>query len=199
MLLFMYCHFRRFYKQFRSLGAISICNEESESLCQMFTGLYATLEKIWPELSENETYEKTLVSLNEKLNRMQQGQDDQQPSPWRADDGNLLILQKVLLVLNCSISVVLCMIKKSMRFLSVGQILLSMWGMFLGASNTETNLFFTWARSEVYFLDTIKAKSMKTRRSCILHHLVLTHHNNWLRAVSHKYVVFRYCVFKPKL
>uniref|UniRef100_A0A1I7VKB2 Small ribosomal subunit protein mS23 n=1 Tax=Loa loa TaxID=7209 RepID=A0A1I7VKB2_LOALO len=57
----------RFYKQFRSLGAISISNEESESLCKKFTDLYKTIEKTWPELSEDEHYQKALVVLNEKL------------------------------------------------------------------------------------------------------------------------------------
>uniref|UniRef100_A0A0R3RQI6 Small ribosomal subunit protein mS23 n=1 Tax=Elaeophora elaphi TaxID=1147741 RepID=A0A0R3RQI6_9BILA len=57
----------RFYRQFRSLGAINISNEESESLCKKFTDLYKTIEKTWPELSEDEHYQKALVVLNKKL------------------------------------------------------------------------------------------------------------------------------------
>ncbi|VDK67226.1 unnamed protein product [Onchocerca ochengi] len=57
----------RFYKQFRSVGAISISNEESESLCKKFIDLYKTVEEKWPELNEDEHYKKTLVVLNEKL------------------------------------------------------------------------------------------------------------------------------------
>ncbi|VDM10633.1 unnamed protein product [Wuchereria bancrofti] len=57
----------RFYKQFRSLGAISISNEESESLCKKFTDLYKTIEKTWSELNDDEHYQKALVMLNEKL------------------------------------------------------------------------------------------------------------------------------------
>uniref|UniRef100_A0A915PBG5 Small ribosomal subunit protein mS23 n=1 Tax=Setaria digitata TaxID=48799 RepID=A0A915PBG5_9BILA len=56
----------RFYKEFRSLGAISISNEESESLCKKFIDLYETNEKMWPKLSDEELYLKTLVMLNEK-------------------------------------------------------------------------------------------------------------------------------------
>ncbi|MCP9259249.1 BMA-MRPS-23 [Dirofilaria immitis] len=54
----------RFYKQFRSLGVISISNEESESLCKKFTDLYKIIEKEWPELSVHEHYQKTLVVLS---------------------------------------------------------------------------------------------------------------------------------------
>ncbi|VDK67881.1 unnamed protein product [Litomosoides sigmodontis] len=57
----------RFYKQFRSLGAINIGNEESQSLCKKFTDLYKTLEKTCPKLGEDEHYQKALVMLNEKL------------------------------------------------------------------------------------------------------------------------------------
>ncbi|VDP13653.1 unnamed protein product [Onchocerca flexuosa] len=57
----------RFYKQFRSVGAISISNEESESLCKKFIDLYKTIEEKWPELSEDEHYKKTLMVLNKKL------------------------------------------------------------------------------------------------------------------------------------
>ncbi|VDN01611.1 unnamed protein product [Thelazia callipaeda] len=59
----------RFYKQFRSVGAINISNEESESLCQKFIDLYVTVEKTWPEMNENQHYERALVMLNDNLKK----------------------------------------------------------------------------------------------------------------------------------
>ncbi|CAG9539614.1 unnamed protein product [Cercopithifilaria johnstoni] len=69
----------RFYKQFRSLGAINISNEGSQSLCKKFTDLYKTVEKTWPELSENEHYQKTLMMLNEKLNLKKREISEEKP------------------------------------------------------------------------------------------------------------------------
>ncbi|KAL4002891.1 Mitochondrial ribosomal protein S23 family protein [Acanthocheilonema viteae] len=69
----------RFYKQFRSLGAINISNEESQSLCKKFTDLYKAIEKTWPDLSEDEHYQKALVMLNEKLNLKKQEISEQKP------------------------------------------------------------------------------------------------------------------------
>lgn len=59
--------FRRFYKQFRSVGAISINNEESERLSEKFMDFYKAIGKTWPKLSEDEHYQKALVMLNTKL------------------------------------------------------------------------------------------------------------------------------------
>ncbi|VDN19833.1 unnamed protein product [Gongylonema pulchrum] len=56
----------RFYKQFPSLGAMNISNEESESLSRMFTDLYMANEEMCPELSEDEIYAKTMIAFKGK-------------------------------------------------------------------------------------------------------------------------------------
>uniref|UniRef100_A0A183EBL2 ARF-like 2-binding protein n=1 Tax=Gongylonema pulchrum TaxID=637853 RepID=A0A183EBL2_9BILA len=60
------------------LGAMNISNEESESLSRMFTDLYMANEEMYPELSEDEIYDKTMIAFSEKLK--QQQQQKQQPS-----------------------------------------------------------------------------------------------------------------------
>ncbi|VDN31562.1 unnamed protein product [Gongylonema pulchrum] len=60
------------------MGAMNISNEESESLSRMFTDLYMANEEMYPELSEDEIYDKTMIAFSEKLK--QQQQQKQQPS-----------------------------------------------------------------------------------------------------------------------